>query len=179
MAFSLLTKKGNRQQVCTELLSVFLFCCGTNQRVLQTRTVELPSDSTFAIAMKHQQQAEKEEQQRIKNLVLNYDLRENEDEDGEANLAPPSPYPNIHKLSSSGTERSPAHHHNRPDAKPGKDRGGQRVRKLQLSDVDWYDTPLNNQGMPIRQLPKSHFGTRRGGRGGSCRLGKRPPCNLV
>lgn len=48
----------------------------------QTRTVELPSDSTFAIAMKTQQQAEREEQQRIKNLVLNYDLQQNEDQDG-------------------------------------------------------------------------------------------------
>ncbi|KAB5572124.1 armadillo-type protein [Coniochaeta sp. 2T2.1] len=65
MAFALLTKKGNRQQ---------------------TRTVELPSDSNFAVAMKHQQQAEKEEQQRIKNLVLNYDLRESgEEQDGELN----------------------------------------------------------------------------------------------
>ncbi|EQL00432.1 nonsense-mediated mRNA decay factor (Upf2) [Ophiocordyceps sinensis CO18] len=61
MAFSLLTKRGNRQQ---------------------TRTVELPSDSTFAIAMKFQQQAEKEEQQRIKNLVLNYDLQQSEDQEG-------------------------------------------------------------------------------------------------
>ncbi|KAJ8115754.1 hypothetical protein ONZ43_g4597 [Nemania bipapillata] len=55
MAFSLLTKKGNRQQ---------------------TRNVVLPSDSTFAVAMKNQQQAEREEQQRIKNLVLNYDLHQ-------------------------------------------------------------------------------------------------------
>jgi regulator of nonsense transcripts 2 len=44
--------------------------------------VELPSDSTFAIAMKNQQQAEKEEQQRIKNLVLNYDLQQSEDQEG-------------------------------------------------------------------------------------------------
>jgi len=36
--------------------------------------------------MKNQQQAEKEEQQRIKNLVLNYDLRENEDNEGKATL---------------------------------------------------------------------------------------------
>jgi regulator of nonsense transcripts 2 len=42
--------------------------------------VELPSDSTFAIAMKNQQQAEKEEQQRIKSLVLNYDLQQNDTE---------------------------------------------------------------------------------------------------
>lgn len=94
MAFSLLTKKGNRQQ---------------------TRTVALPSDSTFAVAMKTQQQAEREEQQRIKNLVLNYDLRESEDLDG-------------HEKSS--------YHPNRSD-KSSKERGGQRVRRLQLSDVDW------------------------------------------
>ncbi|QUC16714.1 uncharacterized protein UV8b_00955 [Ustilaginoidea virens] len=84
MAFSLLTKKGNRQQ---------------------TRTVELPSDSTFAIAMITQQQAEKEEQQRIKNLVLNYDLQQNEDPEG--------------------SERGTALYHNRID-RSNKDRG-QRV----------------------------------------------------
>ncbi|KAL6814227.1 armadillo-type protein [Trichoderma camerunense] len=94
MAFSLMTKRGNRQQ---------------------TRTVELPSDSTFAIAMKTQQQAEREEQQRIKNLVLNYDLQQSDDQDG--------------------NERPATFYHNRVD-KPNKDRG-QRVRKLQLSDVDW------------------------------------------
>ncbi|PFH55401.1 hypothetical protein XA68_18405 [Ophiocordyceps unilateralis] len=94
MAFSLLTKRGNRQQ---------------------TRTVALPSDSTFAIAMRTQQRVEKEEQQRIKNLVLNYDLQQSEDQEG--------------------LERLPALHHNRIE-RPGKDRG-QRIRKLQLSDVDW------------------------------------------
>ena len=60
MAFSLLTRKGNRQQ---------------------SKTVALPSDSNFAVAMRHQQQAEREEQRRIKTLVLNYDLGENEDEE--------------------------------------------------------------------------------------------------
>lgn len=34
--------------------------------------------------MRSQQQAEREEQQRIKNLVLNYDLRENDGEEGKA-----------------------------------------------------------------------------------------------
>lgn len=95
MAFSLLTKRGNRQQ---------------------TRTVELPSDSTFAIAMKNQQQAEREEQQRIKNLVLNYDLQQNDDLDG-------------------SHERPTTYYHNRLE-RSNKDRG-QRIRKLQLSDVDW------------------------------------------
>lgn len=33
--------------------------------------------------MRNQQQAEREEQQRIKNLVLNLDLRENDDQDSE------------------------------------------------------------------------------------------------
>ncbi|KAL1854369.1 mRNA decay protein [Diaporthe australafricana] len=65
MAFSVLTKKGNKQQ---------------------TRTLELPTDSHFAVAMRSQQQAEREEQQRIKNLVLNYDLRENDGEEGKTFL---------------------------------------------------------------------------------------------
>lgn len=62
MKFSLLSKKGNRQQ---------------------TRSIDLPADSTFAVAMKSQQQAETEEKQRIKNLVLNYDLSGGDDVDGE------------------------------------------------------------------------------------------------
>ncbi|KAG8419190.1 mRNA decay protein [Metarhizium acridum] len=65
--------------------------------------------------MKTQQQAEKEEQQRIKNLVLNYDLQQSEDQEG--------------------SEKATTFHHNRVD-RSSKDRG-QRVRKLQLSDVDW------------------------------------------
>lgn len=59
MAFSLLTKKGNRQQ---------------------TRTVDMPADSSFAVAMKTKQQAERDEQKRIKDLVLNYDLRSDDQE---------------------------------------------------------------------------------------------------
>ncbi|KAI9883753.1 MAG: hypothetical protein M1823_004488 [Watsoniomyces obsoletus] len=54
MAFSLLTRRGNRQQ---------------------TRTVEMPADSTFAVALKSKQEAEREEQKRIKDLVLEYDMR--------------------------------------------------------------------------------------------------------
>ncbi|KAJ2989978.1 hypothetical protein NUW58_g3187 [Xylaria curta] len=116
MAFSLLTKKGNRQQ---------------------TRNVALPSDSTFAVAMKNKQQAEREEQQRIKNLVLNYDLRENEDLDGDTLLPPLKPNPNIHTSNDSGHDKAPSYHTNRGE-KFNRDRGGQRIRRLQLSDVDWY-----------------------------------------
>jgi regulator of nonsense transcripts 2 len=75
MAFALLTKKGNRQQVCKSKVFSKVDLTDTHQ----TRTVELPSDSTFAVAMKNQQQVEKEEQQRIKNLVLNYDLQQSDE----------------------------------------------------------------------------------------------------
>ncbi|KHN97873.1 nonsense-mediated mRNA decay factor (Upf2) [Metarhizium album ARSEF 1941] len=114
MAFSLLTKKGNRQQ---------------------TRTVELPSDSPFAIAMKTQQQAEKEEQQRIKNLVLNYDLQQSEDQEGKHGEARPVLFCFFALTSSAGSERATTFYHNRID-RSSKDRG-HRIRKLQLSDVDW------------------------------------------
>ncbi|KAF7592230.1 hypothetical protein BBP40_000502 [Aspergillus hancockii] len=95
MAFSLMTKKGNKQQ---------------------TRTIDLPSDSTFAVAMRSQQQADREEQQRIKNLVLNYEMS-NETETTEA----------LEK-------RSPREV--RVDKSSGN-RTAFRSRKLQLSDVNW------------------------------------------
>ena len=96
--------------------------------------------------MRTQQQAEREEQQRIKNLVLNYDLRESEerDQDGDIYLSPLARNPNIHHTSNSGHEKQP-YHPNRLD-RSGKERGGQRARRLQLSDVDWYDKTRNNQG---------------------------------
>lgn len=89
------------------------------------------------MALKNQQQAEREEQQRIKNLVLNLDLRENEDQDGDLTLAPLQPNANIYNMSHPGHDKLSSYHHNRPE-KSGKERG-QRVRKLQLSDVDWYE----------------------------------------
>ncbi|KAF1811787.1 nonsense-mediated mRNA decay factor [Eremomyces bilateralis CBS 781.70] len=73
--FSLLSKRGNKQQ---------------------TKAIDLPSDSSFAVAMRTQQQAEREEQQRIKNLVLNYDLR-NDDTDGEDALSIPHLPPNLNR----------------------------------------------------------------------------------
>lgn len=45
-------------------------------------------------------------------------------------------FPNMVLMVSTGGYERPANfHHNK---KLGKDRGGQRVRKLQLSDVEWY-----------------------------------------
>ncbi|MCJ1305714.1 hypothetical protein MMC08_008530, partial [Hypocenomyce scalaris] len=171
MAFSLMTKRGNRQQ---------------------TRTIELPSDSHFAVAMKNQKEAERAEQQRIKNLVLNYDLQDsNADQDGTDNDLYfnyfSQPNPNIPHLtthfqsvtaahaSNEGLgERHPASHpHNaslhqsssnpagnvRPPDKSGTNRSGQRARKLQLSDVDWYE-----------QKPGSSRSRGRGGSRGSRRI---------
>jgi regulator of nonsense transcripts 2 len=105
--------------------------------ILQTRTVELPSDSGFAVALINKRQAQREEKERIKNLVLNLDLRDSEEQDGifstlysrhaktNTDQAPPGP------------ERVPAYFHN-SGRRQGKERAGQRVRKLQLSDVEWY-----------------------------------------
>ncbi|KAJ5417451.1 uncharacterized protein N7487_001001 [Penicillium crustosum] len=97
MAFSLMTKKGNKQQ---------------------TRTIDLPSDSTFAIAMRSQQQADREEQQRIKNLVLNY----------EASTEP--------ETTETATQEKRTPTGQRMD-KAGANRSAFRSRKLQLSDVNW------------------------------------------
>ncbi|KAI7297674.1 hypothetical protein KC315_g18352 [Hortaea werneckii] len=77
MKFALLSKKGNRQQ---------------------TRSIDLPSDSNFAIAMRNQQEAERAEQQRIKNLVLNYDLTDDQN-DG-------IPQPNFHYVHSRNGTRT-------------------------------------------------------------------------
>jgi regulator of nonsense transcripts 2 len=116
--------------------------------------------------MRSQQQAEKAEQQRIKQLVLDYDLRDDEAETGIYGLSSPlSENPNHchgrsppwsqpgHGLSrpkQSNTTEQPEgieKHHNpyaqvRVD-KASSARAAQRGRKLQLSDVDWYGYPGN------------------------------------
>ncbi len=154
MAFSLLTKRGNRQQVSSVQVARLM-----SSLTSQTRTVELPSDSNFAVALINQRQAAKEEQQRIKNLVLNYDLRENEEHDGEEHLIPLNPNINIHHISA-GNDKAPSHHHlNRLDPRSGKDRG-QRVRKLQLSDVDWYENPAKWSRRAREQVPPAALGNR-------------------
>ncbi|KAL8654506.1 MAG: hypothetical protein Q9210_001451 [Variospora velana] len=145
-AFSLMTKRGNRQQ---------------------TRTIEMPSDSQFAIALKSQKEAERAEQQRIKNLVLNYDLADSSaDQGGTGNSLYldhfSHPNPNLsHMLKSKhfthsgvsqgfdGDKQAPPHNaplqqqpvtngtNSRPSERSGGGRRGQQARKLQLSDVDW------------------------------------------
>lgn len=55
IAFTLLTKRGSKPQ---------------------TKNIEVPSDTKFAIATRTKQEAEREEQQRLKKIVLNYEERE-------------------------------------------------------------------------------------------------------
>ncbi|KAF2503158.1 ARM repeat-containing protein [Lophium mytilinum] len=135
MKFSLLSKRGNRQQ---------------------TRSIDLPSDSNFAIAMKSKQQAEREEQQRIKNLVLNYDLRgtdENEN-DGDTqlfHLLQPN-YNRKHTETSSGLEKQHNPYIQPRIDKAGNNRSNQRARKLQLSDVEWYGNKRSSSQTPLSTL---------------------------
>ena len=59
VAFTLLTKKGNKQQM---------------------KTMEVPSDSALAVNTRSKQEAEREEQQQLKKLVLNYEEREEQNQ---------------------------------------------------------------------------------------------------
>ena len=130
--------------------------------------------------MRNQQEAEKAEQQRIKNLVLNYDLQDAADQDGIDNnlyslyfsqsnpnfpkhrVIPRSTlaHENIsqglvggdkhtvphHQHNASLHQQSASHVNARPADKSGTNRSGQRARKLQLSDVDWYDQKSSSTG---------------------------------
>lgn len=102
--FSLLSKRGNKPQ---------------------TRSIELPADSSFAVAHRSQREAEKAEQQRIKALVLNYESSDVAPPAHEGGLERPINQPSI-----SGRQGD-----------PGSRASGRRqqvqARKLQLSDVDW------------------------------------------
>jgi len=98
--------------------------------------------------MKSQQQAEREEQQRIKSLVLNYELHDGDDQEGDSALQPIQPNMNIHR-EKTGIEKINSSH-TRPD-KSGNNRSGQRTRKLQLSDVDWYDRKSHRQSQQSRR----------------------------
>ena len=91
--------------------------------------------------MKSQQAAEKEEQQRIKNLVLNYDLREDDQNDGIPNASPLSPItqPLLGRNSNAKGPKSGLEHYNPPLSRAEKSgRHAPRARRLNLSDVDWY-----------------------------------------
>ncbi|KAF2846642.1 ARM repeat-containing protein [Plenodomus tracheiphilus IPT5] len=120
MKFSLLSKRGNRTQ---------------------TRSIDLPSDSTFAVAMRSKQQADKEEQQRIKSLVLNYnEARDDGDDTGDSPF-PFTLHPNTNRQRTEtfkGLDKTPNPYAQPRLDKAGGNRSNQRARKLQLSDVNWY-----------------------------------------
>jgi regulator of nonsense transcripts 2 len=91
--------------------------------------------------MRNKQQADKEEQQRIKSLVLNYnEARDDGEEPGDS----PFHYtlqPNAnrkHAETSKGLDKTPNPYAQPRLDKAGHNRSNQRARKLQLSDVNWY-----------------------------------------
>src|SRR5271156_3201184 len=93
--------------------------------------------------MKSQQAAEREEQQRIKNLVLNYDLRDETDQhDGilEAFLHGPLNQRPMKNLIAKGSHLilGPEHYNVSLSRFEKSGRHSNRARKLNLSDVDWY-----------------------------------------
>jgi regulator of nonsense transcripts 2 len=114
--------------------------------------------------MKSQQAAEREEQQRIKNLVLRYDLHE---DSNDQNGTKDDPW----FLSSRGLFNEPLHDGNPntkglnlgPDAHHagGSNRSSRRnrpqVRKLNLNmnDIDWY----GNQNKRTGQAPREEQGS--------------------
>ncbi|KAK6507741.1 hypothetical protein TWF481_006163 [Arthrobotrys musiformis] len=100
MTFSLLTKRGNKQQ---------------------TRDIELPSDSTFAVAMKSKQEQEREERQRIKDRVLHYERMEED-------TAPLEPQ----RLNNVGANIKYG-----ANVKYGDKGGASRGKRLQLGDFNW------------------------------------------
>ncbi|KAF1838878.1 nonsense-mediated mRNA decay factor [Decorospora gaudefroyi] len=120
MKFSLLSKRGNRTQ---------------------TRSIDLPSDSTFAVAMRNKQQADKEEQQRIKSLVLNYnEAREDADDTTGNSLFHCTLQLDTHRKRTKthqGLDKTPNPYAQPRLDKAGANRSNQRARKLQLSDVNW------------------------------------------
>ncbi|KAI4133629.1 MAG: hypothetical protein LQ338_000141 [Usnochroma carphineum] len=91
------------------------------------------------MALKSQKEAERAEQQRIKNLVLNYDLTDSSTDqtgvDGEKQQPP-------HHAHNAPLQQSPIPNsaNGRPTERSGGGRRGQQARKLQLSDVDWYES---------------------------------------
>lgn len=139
MAFQLMTKRGNRQQVQNIKTSMT-----AELTDLQTRTIDLPSDSHFAVSMKSQQAAEREEQQRIKNLVLNYDLNDDDQHDGtEAPALAPILQPATASKKFAKQTKTGYEHLNHSLSRSERHGRAPRARKLNLSDVDWYGHQKN------------------------------------
>lgn len=107
--------------------------------VFQTRTIDLPSDSNFALLMRSQQAAEREEQQRIKNLVLNYELHDVDQHDGnEAFALMPIVQPSLESKKFAKPANTGYDHFSGPFSRAERHVRAPRARRLNLSDVDWY-----------------------------------------
>lgn len=103
--------------------------------------------------MKSQQAAEREEQQRIKNLVLNYELNDDDQHDGtESPLLQPIVQRSIvtKKFAKSVTQTGFDHFSN-TFSRAERNGRAPRARRLNLSDVDWYGNHASNS-----VVPKSH-----------------------
>lgn len=104
----------------------------------------MPANSTFAVALKTQQEAERLEQQRIKKHILNLDLQDLNGENGTTKIpsydwTDPSDMGDgeRHQHNASLSSRQPSSNAKAAMDKSSFNRRGDRARKLQLSDVDW------------------------------------------
>jgi regulator of nonsense transcripts 2 len=104
--------------------------------------------------MKSQQAAEREEQQRIKNLVLNYDLQDDQ-HDGTLNnsLFGPMQQPALERNpNTKGLKLGPDHYNPSLSRAERSGRHAPRARRLNLSDVDWYG---KSSASPTAAPPKA------------------------
>lgn len=91
--------------------------------------------------MKSQQAAEREEQQRIKTLVLNYELHDDDQHDGtETLLLAPIVQPVLDSRKKFAKCTATTGYDYVPQTPSRAERNGRapRARRLNLSDVDWY-----------------------------------------
>jgi regulator of nonsense transcripts 2 len=92
--------------------------------------------------MKSQQQADREEQQRIKNLVLSYDPGDTEQTDGEDALSSVTQEPfSIQRNPNTKTKAKNSKGFEKRTTQTRMEKPSRaqfRARRLQLSDVDWY-----------------------------------------
>ena len=77
MKFTVLTKKGNKQQVCGFCL---LSRCTSSLCRVQAKKLAIPAESALATHTRSAQLQDKVEQEQLKRLVLNYEQREEVEE---------------------------------------------------------------------------------------------------
>lgn len=133
MMFSLLTKRGNRQQ---------------------TKMVALPSDSGFAVAMKDKREKEREEKQKIKALVMSYDRME---EPSEADCRLPSPALFAPELTTPPALDKHAAINGYAVKIDNRSSRHAKTRKLSMSDVNWYEgnSPPQHHHRPLSDVNKA------------------------